>query len=152
MKKYWKLVTIILLMSFCCSACKKQASPSAPAVVTQVDVIYRTREQTLHRTYLHPDKLDAVLFYLYKLSPYGIPDINPETLQMDSCRITVQLSNGSQQVYRQRGDRYLSVDCGRWQKINPGKGAQLLYLIRILPGDLIPEAEQNPSTATETQN
>ena len=136
MGKFWKISALFILFLIILSGCKAKPPEPSVAVVTGVEIEYIHNGQPLRRYYTTPDKMDTVLFYLYSLSPYGNPETDPEELDMDSCRITLTLSDGKKRIYRQRGDCFLSVDCHRWKKIDPKKGEQLLPILQAISSDI----------------
>lgn len=136
MGKLWKTSVLFIFVLFLFCGCKEKPSQTSVAVVTGVEIEYTHNGQALRRYYSTTDKMDTVLFYLYSLSPYGNPASDPEELNMDSCRIALTLSDGQKRIYRQRGDSFLSIDCHRWEKIDPKKGEQLLPLLQSLSSDI----------------
>lgn len=138
MGRNWKLL-LIILYCFSLSGCKKALSPE-PAqlnLVQQIDISYYKEGVHLQRHYTDADKMDTVLFYLYSLSPLGRAEEDPEHIAADSCKITLAMTNGETRIYRQRGGRYLSVDCKPWQKIDPDKADDLFPLLARMCSDEI---------------
>lgn len=138
MAKKYRIVICCLIAAALLGGCRpKPRKPIAPpALVSAVHVRYAYKRTVLERTYTDMEKMDVVLHYLYALSPSGTVREDPEQLWDDDCRITLLLSNGKKRLYLQRGGRYLSVDYGAWQKINPKMGAQLFPLISAMDSDL----------------
>lgn len=134
--KFQKWVLFFVCICVLNVGCSPQKSTSAPpALVTAVDVQYDFDTVHLQRKYTATDKMDAVLYYLYGLSPYGQAEEDPEQLTGESCCITVTLSNGQIRTYRQQAGRYIRIDSSPWKKIDPQKAARLLPLVEQMPSD-----------------
>ena len=134
--------SVLLIFSILCmmlGGCKnvQAVEPVQLNLVRRVDVSYRKDGVHLQRSYTSTDKIDAILFYLYRLVPLGKAQEDPERITNDSCKITVITTGGQTHVYRQRGGRYLSVDCKPWQKIDPEKTESLFPLLARLCSDEI---------------
>ena len=137
MKRIGCVFMVAVLMCVFLSGCgQKKYEASAPLkLVSHIEILYDYRQSQLRRLYTDTDKIDVVLHYLHKLTPYGLAADDPEYLQGDSCKITVHLSDGSQHIYRMRGSRYLSVEFHQWQNVDYNKGSVLFHLFRHLPSD-----------------
>lgn len=135
MRKFYLLI-ILPVFLFCFSACGKSVAPTPPAMVTQVNVVYRNGSRTIQRQYRSTEKIDQILFYLYGISSGTPAKTDPEAFLSDSCTITLILSNGENHIYRQKGSCHLSVDCRPWQRIDEKKGGRLLALVTGLPADI----------------
>lgn len=137
MKKIGCAFVVTVLMCLLLSGCvqKEDETPAPLQLVSHIEILYDYRQSQLQRHYTNTDKIDVVLHYLHKLSPYGLASEDPEYLQGDSCKITVHLSDGSQHIYRLRGSRYLSVDFHQWQNVDYNKGSVLFHLFHHLPSD-----------------
>ena len=133
MGRFWKYFVILLGLILC--GC--QRTPQAPVshLVTGVDIACQKEDVLISRHYTRSPKMEYVILYLRLLEPVGTPEINPEILTDPVYCITVHFSDGSQQVYRQKDHRYLSVDGGPWQSIDPGQAAGLYRLMEKLPSD-----------------
>ncbi len=134
--RFSKLFLILIGISIFTAGCSAPKNTSAPpALVTAVEVAYDFDTVHLQRKYTDTAKMDAVLYYLYGLSPYGQAKEDPELLPGESCCITLTLSDGQIRTYRQRAGRYLCVDSSPWKTIDPDKAAQLLPLVEKMPSD-----------------
>lgn len=129
---YWIWIPI-LLFSFGCT--KKESAQNAPVLVTQIQIDYRHKQDHLLRRYTNTKKIDVILYYLYDLEPVGRPQEDPEQIQEDFCRITLGFSDGKTKIYRQIGNKYLSVDSHPWQKIKENEGRVLYHLVNHIPSD-----------------
>lgn len=133
-KKPWKILALVLLCVFAISGCGEQPNRELP-LVTGVEITCCHQGQTLKRHYSDPDKVHRVLYYLRKSHTMGYAKRDPERILGDSSRIELRLSTGDSRVYRQRADRYLSVDCCRWKNIDESWGRRLYYLLLLIPSD-----------------
>ncbi len=134
MKKFAKLFFI----SFCVAllgGCEKTEVKPICRVVTGVEISCQHEDVQIRRHYTDTEKMEYVLIYLRLLNPMGRPGINPETVDADVYRITLQLSDGSQKVYLQKDHRYLALQEGPWQTIAPEQAEGLYRLMRKIPSD-----------------
>ncbi len=134
MKNGWKIVAAIamLLTIIGCSA-RKQAP--LVAVVDKIEVTGNHQDEAIHRTYTQSPKITAVLNYLRWLRPQYKADCDPEMIPGDAYTITVTLSDGTQEVYNQKTNGYLRKDTGRWENIDPAKGAMLYEIVSQIESD-----------------
>ncbi len=133
MGKYKKILIFVLLCFFL-GGCQK-APPEKPRLVTQVSISGTVQNAPFQAVYTKPEKMETVLYYLRGLNPRGKADTDPERIMGDRFKITVSLSDGSCQIYRQQADRFLSLDSRPWQRIDPKKGALLRPLLQSMPPD-----------------
>ena len=138
MGKLQKILLFFALPALLFSSCSQKAAvpSSPPQLVTGIQVLYRKNHTSFQRIYTDIGKIDTLLYYLYGLLPAGQAKEDPEQFALDSCKITLLLSDGETSVYRQRGVDYLSVNCHPWQKIDEKKGSKLLPLVENMPSDL----------------
>ena len=138
MGKSWKYLIPYILICGLLSGCGNvsAASSAKPDLVSRVEVSYRNQGIHLLRCYTATDKMDAVLCYLYSLSPFGHVDEDPEQLCGQSCSITVTTTGGIMRTYRQMEGKYLSVDGRPWQKIDPKKSVGLFPLLARMCSDV----------------
>ena len=80
--------------------------------------------------------MTAILNYLRWLNPRYKADCDPEIIPGDEYIITVHLSDGTQEVYHQKTNGYLRKDSGRWENIDPEKGATLYEILSQMAGDI----------------
>ena len=136
MKKISKLFLSFCFTLFIISGCGANHAPKPRCrVVTGVDITCRQEHMLIRRHYQDHEKMQSVLLYLRLLDPKGPPDTDPEKISSDVYEITVHLSDGNQQVYRQKAHRYFFRDA-HWVMIDPAQASQLYTLMRRLPSDL----------------
>ena len=131
---------LLLLFFLVFSATLYGCNPDQPAVshiVTQVDIFCQHEDVQIRRQYTDQQKMHYVLLYLRLLKPAGTPDKDPNTLGADVYRITLQLSDGREKVYRQTAHRYFCEGNRPWRNIDPEDAANLYFLMRKVPGDAL---------------
>lgn len=126
------MVMGMLLMTVGCSVRKQKP---LVAVVEKVEVTGDYQGETISQTYTQSVKISAMLNYLRWLRPQYKADCDPEMIPGDEYIITVILSDGTQEVYHQKTNGYLRKDSGRWENIDPEKGAMLYEIISQMAGD-----------------
>lgn len=140
MGKTKKILWILLGISLLFCGCRANAESPEPApplrIVTQVSVTCRPTDGIGERHYTQSQKMEAILNYLRSLEYAGKAEVDPELLAGNAYQITVQLSDGSTQVYYQRADRYLSRNCAPWEKIDPEQATLLAPLLQDMQSDL----------------
>lgn len=117
------------------SGCGCQKTQTLITVVEKVEVVGSYQGETLLRTYTKSQKVTAMLNYLRWLRPQYKADCDPEVIPGDEYTITVTLSDGEQEVYRQKTNGYLQKDDGRWENIDPEKGVMLYEIISQMEDD-----------------
>ena len=80
--------------------------------------------------------MSQVLAYLRQIDPYGKPEEDPVLADGSLFQISLTYSDGSKKVYEQKADRYLRLDDGPWETIDPSKAEALGQLLGTLPSDL----------------
>jgi len=123
----------LILLTVLLPGCARKRTWTQPicSVVVRVDVESRNHEERIYRRYTDPKKVSAMLDYLRGLSPYMPADRDPERLTGENHTITVYSSDGTTRVYRQRANRYLSVDSQPWQRIDDTQAKKLYgFLLR----------------------
>ena len=129
-----KLLVLMVVFMMLLTGCKEEKPPELP-LVTAVEITCRHGEEVIHRTYTTPQKVQRFLYYLRRQQTMGYTDRNPERILGDTAWIRVELSDGSSRIYRQRADRFLSVDCHRWKKIDESWGRRLYSMLLLIPSD-----------------
>ena len=104
-------------------------------LVVRVDVVGNTGSNILEKTYTHQEKIEAILNYLRLIKQRGPADSDPEQFLGESYTITLHLSDGSKQVYRQHANRFLSKDSRPWRNIDPEHAGFLYPLLQAMPSD-----------------
>ena len=133
-----KLFSVFL---FCCLAlwgCAPQKDTSATCYVRLIYVQGTHEGQPITRQYMHPRKLDTILFYLRTLEDQALAKTDPERIVGDRYRITVVFSDGSKKIYYQQADRFLSRDARPWRQVDREKARLFYPLLKSLPPDQIP--------------
>ena len=128
----------LMLVLFCCFSlwgCSAKTSTDAPRLVTQILVSARHEDTELFRRYTQPEKMEVILYYLRTIDPSGSAKTDPERILGDSFQINVQFSDGSEKIYRQRANQFLSCDSRPWQTVNPQKARMLLPLLESMADD-----------------
>jgi len=133
MVKIGKFLLLFIVVCLCLCGC--QPENKAPRLVTQVEVTAYREEDVLHRVYTVPEKMETILYYLRTLKKIGKAETNPELLKGDYFVIRLRLSNGTQRVYYQAVNRYLSIDSHQWFAIDPEQARKLYPLLDMMPGD-----------------
>ena len=134
MKRAGKWIAILLL-TISLTGCGCHAEKPLVTVVEKVEVVGNYQGETLLRTYTNSQKMTAVLNYLRWLRPQYKADCDPELIPGDEYTITVTLSDGQQEIYRQKTNGYLRKNDGRWENIDPEKGVKLYEIISQMEGD-----------------
>jgi len=129
--KWFSVFLLIVVLP----GCGCQAERPLVAVVEKIEVIGSYQGEALLRTYTESQKIAAVLNYLRWLRPQFKADCDPEMIPGDEYTITVSLSDGVQEVYRQKTNGYLRKDNGRWENIDPEKGVMLYEIISQMDSD-----------------
>ena len=131
--KKTKLTLLVVIMCLI-SGCSRAEAPVS-RVVTKIDVVCTQSNTQVIRTYKHPKKMEALLYYLRTLRYCGKADTDPEQIRGDAYHIVLTYSDGTSRVYRQRANRYLSRDARPWEQIDPRQGRSLPLLLKLMPED-----------------
>ena len=122
-------VLLLSIWSIFCAGCQHfdvNHSVSASHVVTEI-TITRESDHITHR-YTSQASMERILSYLRRLKPYGKVEGCPEVLSAENYRITVTLSDGSRQLYRQLDRRYFLDARRQWRQIDPDAAEELSLL------------------------
>lgn len=131
MKKWCISGLLILLM---CGCGIRRQEPLV-TVVEKVEVAGSHQGEVFVRTYTKSQKMMAVLNYLRWVRPQYKADCDPEMIPGDEYTITLTLSDGEQEIYRQKTNGYMRKDTGRWENIDPEKGVMLYEIVSQMAGD-----------------
>ena len=135
MKNSWKIgIVMVMLMAIC--GCGARAEAPLATVVEKVEVIGNHQGERFACIYTQSEKMTAILNYLRWLRPKYKADCDPETLPGDAYTITLTLSDGTQEIYRQKTNGYLQKDSGRWENIDPSKGVMLYEIVSQMAADM----------------
>ena len=130
------LLCLVLLPLGGCSRHSTGDSPAALRVVTEIDITFEDGPLHCRRHYHNDEKMSQVLSYLRQISPYGKPQEDPTLADGSLFQISLTYSDGSKKVYEQKADRFLRLDGGPWENIDPSKAEALGQLLGTLPSDL----------------
>ena len=133
MGKYWKLL-ILLILGLLLTGCQPKA-PEKPRLVHEILITGVHQDAPLEIFYSDPRKMEAILYYLRSLEDLGRPDTDPERIMGDRFKITVSFTDGSQNVYRQQADQFLSRNSHPWRIIDSNKAKLLYPLLAGMPPD-----------------
>ncbi len=131
------LIAAILLLPF--AGCTRQSAGSGSGnfrVVTSITVFYENGPLNALRHYTTDGKMRQILDYLRLIQPYGNPKEDPESTAGSDFHIVLSYSDGQQQIYRQKSDRFLQGSDGRWQNIDPSKATDLSKIVGQLESDI----------------
>ncbi len=127
------VLSLAVAMGLCGFCCPREPHQPLPQVV-QISVESSLDGAFLHREYTESPKMEAILNYLraIQILPPPMDTGGPPT---GECRFTLTLSNGEQQVYFQRSNRYLRKDGGPWRTVDPAPAPDLRALLEQTPSD-----------------
>ena len=133
-------MVIILLILFLNTGCSSQVDiqPKPYRVVTQIDVVYHKHPIVSDGSFTNPEKMQKIMYYLRRISPYGKPLDDPEQIQGSDFYITLRYSDNTQKVYQQRDDRFMRVNGGPWKRIDPKRAMMLSRILGTLESDTKP--------------
>ena len=138
-KKIAILLVVCLLLAAAAVGCTyhfpKDQNNTQGRVVTGVLVHFSNGPLKLQRNYTDSDKMRRILHYLRYIDPYGTPSEDPEQLQGSDFHIVLSFSDGGYQVYQQRSDRFMRIDGGIWQRIDPEKAKELTFMLDQMESD-----------------
>ena len=120
------LLTLLAFLFAGCQAGRPDPAVAHGRVVTEI-IITRESDQVSHH-YTEQRSMARILSYLRRLKPYGKVEGCPEVLSRENYRITVTLSDGSQQLYRQLDRRYFLDARRQWRQIDPDAAEELSLL------------------------
>lgn len=130
------LLCLLLLPLGGCSRHSTGDSPAPLRIVTEIDINFVDGPLHCRRHYNQDAKMSQVLAYLRQIDPYGKPEEDPALADGSLFQISLTYSDGSKKVYEQKADRYLRLDDGPWETIDPSKAEALGQLLGTLPSDL----------------
>ena len=104
-------------------------------IVTQITVIQQDDAAASQKLYTDAEKMQSILNYLRLIDPYGSPSVDPKSVDGSTVRIIVSHSDGFEQVYEQKADRFMTVNGGRWMCIDSEKAQTLHALIEGMESD-----------------
>ena len=137
MKRAFLIFIFIMatLLYGCSFHSSNTASQPLCRIVTQITVIQQDDADSTQKLYTDGDKMQSILNYLRLIDPYGSPSVDPKTVEGNTVRIIVSHSDGFEQVYEQKADRFMTVNGGRWMCIDSEKAQALHALIDDMERD-----------------
>ena len=133
--KFFQRLSILLFLLPVLLAGTVSAEGTTLDIVTQVQITCRTEEAIIHRQYMQPHKISAVLNYLRLLDCKGKADTDPEQLTGDSFEIVLYDICGQRSIYRQRANRFFSKNSKPWLQVSPVQASRLYSLLQAIPSD-----------------
>ncbi len=109
-------------------------------LVTQIVVTGENTDQYIRRFYNTDEKMQLILLYIRSLGPKFTPDEDPGTQKEPMLCITMHYADGSQKIFRQKGQQYFQEGMDTWRKIDPERGRDLWWIVLHTPAD----PEPNP--------
>ena len=139
MKRNWKYFLFWICLLFMFSGCHQAetAKPTRPlcTYITQIDVFYQQSGQKMHLQFTEDEKIEPILHYLRLLKYYGDAETAPGLSDTVEYKLLLTASDGTQRLYRQKGDAYLSWDDAAWQALDPQQAQLLAPLLRLLSAE-----------------
>ncbi len=134
----WKIIflSFVFLFAGCGRQENVQQSP-APRIVTRVEISRKAADGESLHNYTDSEKIRAILLYLRLLTPQGKPDIDPDRAQGPYYEITLYYGRDASKIYRQKGNKYLSVDAKPWALVEPDQGKHIESILKNIPSDNI---------------
>lgn len=142
-----KLATLFTaFMVFLCVGCVPQKAEQNPyRVVTQIDVHYYNKPTASAGSFSEPEKMQKILYYLRRISPYGRPTDDPEQVLGSDFYITLIYSDQTQKTYQQRDNRFMRINGGQWKRIDPKRALMLSQILNTMDSDTVdPDATAVP--------
>lgn len=134
-KRLFSLVLIVIMLSM--GGCDNRTTISKHNVVTQITTTRNDHGSLTRRIYTDQDKMRQILNGLRSLGQKSAPMIDPGTLLNETYCITLTNSDGSQQIYCTKPDRYFREGIGPWRQVNPERIEELTRLLLTLPSDVM---------------
>ena len=131
MERKWLALMIVSLLL--CTGCSRYDAPQTRNVVTEIRVM--DQNSLTQRHYTDPHKMRQILNSLRQTGQLTTPDTDPDRLPLDHYQIQLHHSDGTQQTWHTKGDRYIRKGTAPWQQADPDLLSQLTDLLRSLPPD-----------------
>lgn len=136
MRKFFAAALILCVLAL--NGCSLQlAQRQAPVgrVITQMSIRFQNGPLQATRHFTSDEKMQPILNYLRQADAYGAPRTDPLCAPGSDFWITLSYSDGTEEHYRQRADRFLMGADGCWRRIDPKKAMQLSALLGKLHSD-----------------
>lgn len=131
-RKSFAMVLVIGILLMCCGCLRKKRNVR---VVEQICVQWVEDDRNICHVYEKPEKMQLILNKVRTLGQRFASDTDPETLKVATVALTLLYSDGSQQLYQIKPDRYVRIGQAPWQQANPKKVTSLGLLLKSLPED-----------------
>jgi len=137
----WKILFlwISVLVSF--SGCHQVETPKPTrplcTYITQIDVFYQQGGEDTHLQFTDDEKIEPILHYLRLLKYYGDTEETPALPDATEYTLLLTASDGSQQLFRQKGAACLSWEDAAWQALDPQQAQLLPPLLRLLSAEYV---------------
>lgn len=131
-------LTVCLAVLLICTGCQLQTGDTdveSKKVVSKITVTCHEDGSVTNRTYTSQTKMKEILNGIRQLGQKMKPDVDPEQLNERLFSITLLHTDGSQQHYQTKADRYIRRGQEPWQQADPKKVSELNVLLQTLPAD-----------------
>lgn len=127
---------VLLFVALLLSACRpaNQGSAHSP-IVRQIVATEEGSDYFLRRYYDTNEKMQAVLIALRALRPKFDADADVQALRKPTLCLVLRCSDGSEQLYRLKGNFYLQIGTGPWKKVDSGRAGELWRLLWEMESD-----------------
>lgn len=134
--KLRSITAMLIAVLILCAGCRRREPVVQNwTVVSQISVTSELGDSLTRQIYNDSDKMRRILNALRQLGQKSTPEVDPDRLPLRSFSITLTHTDGSQQTYCTKGDRYIRQDPGPWQEADPKMVEELNLLLQTLPGD-----------------
>ena len=131
-----RCAALLLLAATLLSACRPMGhGPSTSPIVRQIVATEEGSDYFLRRYYDTGEKMQAILIALRALRPKFDADVDVQALRKPTLCLTLRCSDGSEQLYRLKGNFYLQIGTGPWKKVDSGRAGELWRLLWEMESD-----------------
>lgn len=116
-----------------CGGCRRKKN--AVRVVEQIAVQWEDNGLPVCQIYEKPEKMQLILNGVRTLGQRFSADTDPEALNVSTVTMTLLYSDGEQQKYQIKPDRYVRIGQAAWQQASPRQVTSLRLLLLSLPSD-----------------
>ena len=125
-------VLVVGMLGMCAGCGRKKG---AIRVVEQISAQWEENGTSIDQIFEEPEKLQLILNKVRTLGQRFSADTDPDALNVTTVTMTLLYSDGTQQQYRIKPDRYVRIGQAPWQQASPRKVTALRLLLQSLPGD-----------------